>query len=248
MLKDKKVIILVVLIILYFVCLIPFKLFNKQELTVYMDSITKVNCNNGKISVDNDNYKIDLQKAKIYFNERIEDAYLKSEETTLENGNNIYTAYNERNEVFMLTDGLIAFQGSDTLKIKELESTSYVSSEDNNLINEFLKNNSLEGLVDTVAKYEYDFNFDGNNEKIYNLKVDTDGNDYYTVVFINNSEGSTLVNYENSGSAGKYTNFYKLIDFNSDGSYEIVVYNYNGNNTLSTYKIYEYDGHIREIN
>ena len=248
MLKDKKIIIIAILIILYFICLIPFKLFNKQGIVVYLGSITKVNVNNGEISVDNDNYKVDIQKVKLYFNERIEDAYLKSDSSNLENGNYEYGAYNESNEIFMVTDGLLAFQGSDNIKIKNLESTSYVSSQENNSIKEFLKQNNLSGSIDTVLKYEYDLNSDGTKEKIYNLKVSISEENNYTVVLISDSEKSTLLNYENGGSLGKYTNFYKLIDFNSDGSYEIVVYNYNGNNSLSTYKIYEYNGYIREIN
>lgn len=249
MLKDKKIIIVIVILILvYFTCLLPFKFFNKNELTVYLGSLTKVTVNNGEISVNDENSKINLQKVNIIFNKMVMDAYIRSEEGTFDNGEYVYSATNEANEAYVLTDGLIAFTGKDDLKVIGVNGETLMNDEDKNIIKEFMNKMDYSGDVETSLKYEYDINSNGKKEKIYNLKVNIGDDSYYTICFINDGEKSLLLNNEQDGAYGKYTSFYKLIDFNSDGIYEIVLYNYNGNNSLSSYKIYEYNNGLTELN
>ena len=229
--NKKGFIILLIFIIVYFSYVIP-KYFLGNTI-VYLGSNTKVIVGN-KIKVKNNIKNIGLKKVNIYFDKKFIDGYIKTESNGNivldENGNKLYSV-----------DGLIAYEGKNEIKVansKTISSTAF----DNNLIIDFMADNKITGVINYSIKNDI-------NSKIsvYDVLTLESENKYTSFNILSNNGKLMLVNKVdgNYDNPSKLSTFYKMIDFDNDGSYEIVIKEVNNN--TENFKIYSYSNDIKEL-
>lgn len=254
--KEKKNILIIVLLVV-FVILSIYVLINKSNNILYIGSNTKIRIKNNEIKITNKNSKINLTKAKILFNNDFVDGYLKSSKSDINNKVNIYNAYNEDGKVLRFTDDLIAYVGKVNIKIAEPNILEIPLDKDLIIVENFLKTDLGNGITLDYSinyvdykKVVYDIDKDGDNEYIYSLEVIEGETKSYTYIFIYDDEEYKLVDRRKgkiTTADAKKISFFKLIDFNDDGKYELVLRLKNGDYGTNTYKIYEYNDVAKEI-
>lgn len=255
--KERKNLIILILIGL-FIILSIFLYFKKTASNViYIGNFTKVTVKKSNIKIDNKNTKLGLTESKIYFNKEFVDGYIRTSKEKINNGVNIYTAYNKNGDVLRFNDDLISYTGNSNIKVAEPNVLELMLDDDFNIINDYLTKETdnedvseIQMVFDSYKKVIFDIDNDGEDEYIYSVDVVESGSTNYTYVFIVDN-GEIIKIDSRSGSALKAdverVSFFKLIDFNDDGKYEIVIRLKKGDYGASTYKIYNYSKKIKEI-
>lgn len=254
--KDRKNILIIVLFIVL-VILTIFVYIKKSKSTIYLGYYTKVTIKDNKINVVKKNSKLNLTKAKIYFNDDFVDGYLKSSKSKQSNGVTLYNAYNEEGTILRFTNDLIAYTGKSSIKIANANILNKPINKDLSIITDFLNGENGNGIsLDYSYDYEdykkiiYDFDNDGENETIYSLDIIEGSTTEYTYVFLVDGEKIELIDSKKGEITKpdlKKISFFNLIDFNGDGKYEIVLKLSTGDYGYNYYKIYSYDNKVKEI-
>lgn len=252
--KDRKNIIIVILLITFIVLNIVIYLFNYKKSIIYIGDTTKVEVKNGNIKINKNSNKLNLMQAKIYFNGSFINGYLKSDNGDINNKAVLYEAYNSDGVILRFTDDLLAYTGNVDLKVANTNILDIMTSNDEDVVNNFFQsigggNNHSVDILD-YKKIVFDLDNDGENEYIYSLDILEEGTDDISFVFICDGTETELIS-KKSGEINnvdlKKVSFFNLIDFNEDNKYEIVIRVKNGEYGSNTYKIYNYDGKLKEI-
>lgn len=255
--KERKNIIILVLIIL-FVILSIFLYFKKTRSDViYIGNYTKVTVKKGTIKIDNKNEKIGITEANIYFNNEFVNGYIRSSKEKVNNNINIYTAYNKKGSVLRFNDDLIAYTGDAKIKVANPNRLSLLLDDDLNKVSTYLygltgntEGGDFELSFNSFEKIIYDIDNDGDDEYIYSVDANAYEKQNYSFVVIEDN-GEFIPIIKKSGEAMKTdlvrVSFFSLIDFDNDGKYEIVVKIKEGDYGASKYKIFNYDEKIEEI-
>lgn len=236
--KTKALIIF--LIITYFIISIYF-VFIKKDNIIYLGSSTKVKIKGDNIIITENNETSYIKKAKVYFNEEFIDGYIRS----------VYEDYNDSKSYQILdknfnllnsTDGLIAYTGKMNIKVANIEKKASVTDAEKKELEEISVENNLEGSLSDFIKVEYNLDNDKEKEVIYSYTV-SNVEKTSTITIITDDEDYEVIDMQSGNplSPGlKRSYFYKLIDFEGDNSYEIVLYQSNGDDAKGQYKIYKY--------
>ena len=254
--KNKNNILIAILIIIFVIFQI-FILIRKDNNYIYIGNFTKVTVKKNNIKIINKNKKLDLSKVMIYFNEEFIPGYIKSEKSDINNEKLLYNAYDTKGNTLQFTDDLIAYTGDKEIKIASPNILELPLDKDNEIINDYIFNKA-KNKIETDYQIDYrdykkiifDIDNDGDNETIYSLDVvEGDENEYSYVFIVDDEEIKTIS--EKSGSVQNVNLekilFFKLIDFDNDGKYEIVLRLKNGDYGNNYYKIYSYNESIKEI-
>ncbi len=258
MLSNKKGILILVIslvaiyLLIYIISIVPTG--KKYKNTVFLGESTKVSIKDGSIFVYNEDKKISKQKAKIYFNKKFIDGYIISGEGESSGTENSYYYYNSDGDVLVPGSIVVAVAGDDIVNIKEgrtQEIKSLDSIQDLLDLNNLISNDDVEidlnyGKIDSI-----DVDGDKIEDKIYSFGLiksvlATEDEDYISFVYLkkgNSSEYILLQNFEGSydGISNERLSFAKLIDFDNDDNYEIVVERMMGEYGPYYYELYNYE-------
>ena len=242
---KKRIVLLIILIISYFISIYVVNIFNSNKKIVFLGNYTKIYIGN-KIKIIDDNYKINNKKIKIYFNNEMKDAYLKSIKNDLFNN---YIVYNDLGENLTYANDLIATTRNVNISIIEPVKDTINKTEFDKMFDE-LEVNKNKVDYDSLEKYAIDLNKDVTNEyiifynvneseeKIHQYIMLKDNNDYEQII---DTEINPL-QYDSVGSS-----LFKFIDIDNDGVYEIVLSRSNGDLLPSSYDIYSYNGVVSKL-
>lgn len=254
--KEIKNVLIIVLFVIFLV-LFGLILLNRTTNIVYIGNYTKVKIKNDKITIINKNSKVNLTKAKIYFNRDFVDGYIKSNKANIDNKANIYDVYNESGNSLRPAGDIIAYTGKNKIKIANINVVTLELKDDLDLISGFLASDNGNGIeLDFSIEYKdykrvaYDIDKDGDKEYIYSLEVLEGGSETYTYVFLVDDGEIQVINSmkgESNNVKLKKVSFFNLIDFDGDDKYEIVLRVKDGDYGYNKYRIYSYDSQIKEI-
>ena len=241
----KKIICLLLLIISFIV--LSF-INSRNEKVLFLGSSTKIKFNN-KIEIINDNYDFNSKKAKIYYEGSFIDGYIYSEKSK-EGSNYLYSFVDETKNILISTDGLIAYTGNIKIDVAKHSEYNILSSNERESIKKFLEDNDITSNITNSRCVEYDIDGDSKNEIIYSITV-VSPNDFYTIVLLKDDDEIKLVSMENGNIEHpdiKKIRFSRLIDIDEDKKYEIILKLSSGDDSLTKYKVFKYDGNdISEI-
>lgn len=254
--KEKKNLIIIVLLIV-FVLLNIYVYINKNKDIVYIGSTTKIEVNKDEIKVINKNKKLNLTKARIYFNKDFIEGYIKSDKGEINNKEITYNAYDNDGVRLHFIDDLIAIVGDTKIKVADVNISDLSLSNDSEIIDNFLKSDDGNGITLDYSisfldykKAIYDIDNDGENEYIYSIDVLEEDKIDYSYVFIYDNNEYKLIDSEKGDVDNVNLNkisFFNLIDFNNDNKYEIVLKHKTGTYGSNCYKVYSYNDEIKEI-
>ena len=254
--REKRNILIIILLIIFIILNFSVYLINKKNV-IYLGSITKIEVKNNNIKIYNEKSKLNLIKAKIYFNGSFINGYLKSDRGNINNKAILYKAYNESGTSLRFTEDLIAYTGKAKINISDANVITNILDGDKEIISNFLRSDYGDGIgLDFSLDYKeykkviYDIDNDGDKEYLYSLNLIEENKTSYSYVFIIDDDELKVINSKKGDITDqKYDviSFFKLIDFNDDGKYEIVLRLKNGEYGDNVYKIYNYDGEISEI-
>lgn len=236
--KNKTLII--VLIITYFLISIYF-VFIKKDNTIYLGSSTKIKIKNNNIIMTKENKQISMQKAKVYFDGEFIDGYIRSIYEDYNNSNSFQVLDNNFN-LLNSNEGLIAYTGNKKIEIANVQKVTTIKEEEKTKLKSIADENGIEGTLSNFIKIEYNLDSDKEKEIIYSYKLSNIEKDT-TITIIKDKEDYEIIDIESGRpeSPGlKQSYFYKLIDFNNDNTYEIVLFQSNGDDSDGEYKIYSY--------
>lgn len=250
--KDNRMKLIVVLLVI-FICMSLFVTFKKSGNIAYIGSNTKILITKDGFTIKNDSKKLNLTKAKIYFNGDFIDGYLKSD---VSNNKVVYNAYDQNGNILRFNDALIAYTGNKEIKVAHLSKLELMEEKDVNNIAKYLysdeaKLNLFDYSIDynNYEKYIYDIDNDGDKEIIYNIDISVADDKNYTFVLLYDNDEIKVVDKEsgNVGPETKKISFTNLIDFNNDGIYEIIIKEKQDEYVNAVYKLYNYDSKVNEI-
>lgn len=237
---KRKLFILLILIILYFLSSILLNVFYKENI-IYFGDTTKVVVSKNKFKIINKNKYISNKKIKLLFNNKFIDAYLYSNSDYNSNGIKYY-AISSNKEKISLYNNLLGYSNNINTKFYDLIIYNNIYSEDETLIKEYIQEKNLT-LDDNriIKRISFDLDNDGIKENIYSISI-IDESYYYTFNFIVDKEIISISESKNKNESvkKKYDNIYKIIDINNDKDYEIVLVKNNGEDELLTYDFYRY--------
>ena len=252
MIKNRKTLLLLVIILIIFYIAITIILSlpkgKKYSQTVFIGNFTKVNVNNGKINVYNEDVETRKQDIKIYFKEKIIDGYFYTEEVDYDESKYGYIICNENGDYLSFDSTFILYTKDLFIDIKNIDT---YESRDLSKIYDFSNTNnySLPPLIelDYLRISNFDLDNDGVDEYIYSVGLiensDTESN-YESIVFYNAGDKYVLIDYEKAPYRADYKRLYftNIIDFNNDGEYEFVVEKMMSEYGPDYYDLYSFDG------
>jgi|GEM_PF-2357180 len=252
--RDRRNLIVAVLLVLFVILSFVIYIFNNNKGTVYIGDVTKLEIKKGKIAINKKQKKLNLTQAKIYFNGSFINGYLKSDKGDINNKAILYEAYNEDGVILRFTDDLLAYTGNVNIKVADINMLDIMADDDSTIVFDFFKsigggdNHSVDIL--DYKKIVYDLDNDGKLEYIYSVDILEEGTTDTSFVFICDGNEKKLINKKTGEIDNvdlKKVSFFNLIDLNEDNKYEIVIRVKNGEYGSNSYKIYNYDGNLKEI-
>lgn len=246
--KNKKgILLLVVLFIVIYIIisiLISIPKGKKYKNTVFIGSNTKVNINNGIITVNNDNSELIKQKVKTFFKKDFIDGYISSE--TGDTYGVVYNVYDLDGNILLPDSSVIAHTLDISIKVKD--SNAFESRELDDIYS-FAKSSNITLPSDIQLDYlnitTFDLYDDGNEESIYSFGLIEDQTEYSSFVYLKKDNKYYLIDREESnydGVSNVRLHFLKLIDFNNDGNYEFVVEKMMSEYGPYYYELFNFDG------
>ena len=239
---KKEFKILIALAAIYIIVSIVFYFIENTSKIVYIGDHTKVIVNGDELSVDNENIKIPSKNVKYYFNKSISNGYLYADELDY---NNYYylTVLSEDGKPLKFNDSVLAMTNNLDIKVEELPN-NVVTNEDVDVIREYMSSQSIEKNISYVFKSSFDLDNDGNYEDIYSVSLNEDYEKYTTLILIKSGDFIEKIDessYEEDSSEYRKISLFKLIDFNLDNNYEIVIKEKNGDDKPTYFNIYSYN-------
>ena len=243
---KKRIIIIVLLVLLFLIVSFVYSFIENREKIVFLGDYTKVYLNKDGIKVKNDNYKVDNKKVKIFFENVYLDVYLSSVDM---NVNQIYYLYDDKGNRYNMAPDLIATTRNLKLNIKTPVESIITNSELESLIEELdIKKDSID--MPKLKKYDFDFDGDKKNETIYYISYnlsESNFNNLFVVKSDDNYEVFDSFEVDRIIPASKQKSIFKYIDFDSDGTYELVLTTNNGEDVPSKFEVYSYSDGSFEI-
>ena len=235
---NQRIKILIGLIIGYFVVSIICNFIYKNETVVYIGDYTKVYVDGEKITVKNENYKVDNIEVKTLFDKEFVPSYLFS--TDIDNTYSYYVV--DKNKSSLHLADIYAISGNLDIKVYDY-------------LNEITKNDEITKINENLPqdkgnlKYTYSEKYifknqETNKVNLYAVYASSDTEDY-VIFMVEDNLGISVLDYSTINSEvsdGRVVSFNNIIDFNNDDIYEIVLKEKTGDDKPTYYHIYEYDG------
>lgn len=249
--KNSKLILFSVILLVLFYIIISIILslpLNKKTYngTVFLGSSTKVKINNNNISITNEDVEINKTDVKIYFKEKFIDGYILSNKGVSSGVENIYSAYNKKDELLLNESVLVAYTNDIPIKIKEM---TKIRSNNLNEITDKIKNINVEipstAILDYYTINILDIDNDGINERLYSVGFKEKEKSYKSYVFMEKGGKYILIDKQTSKYDGidhEKLSFVYLIDFNNDDNYEFVIRRVMTEYGPDYYELYNFDG------
>lgn len=238
---KRKYLLIVFLIIVYISLFIYFG-FLKDKNTVYLGDKTKVIINNNKLKVVNNNSPFFIKPAKVYYNGEFIDGYLKSKKLEDKDYNVISFLTKDKKRIIYM-DLPIAYTGKVNLKIGNSEKNNILTKSEKEKLLSIAKENKIDGNITSSYRVDFDIDADDKIENIYSYTITKDLKMFTITIIVDNDNYEIIDIISNKDYRRpniKRSSFSKFIDFNNDKSYEIVLYQSNGDDALGEYKIYKY--------
>ena len=235
---KRKTIILLSITILYLLIII-FMSVIKDNNVILLGNNTIIIVKNNNIYVKY-NEIIKDRNVKFYYNGNIRDGYIYSDNNT--ENNHYYIVDKKTKMKVSFTDGLVASTGTNKIKIADYKLDSKLDFDEN--LSRVFDNNLDNSNITILNKYTVDFDSDGESEEFYTcvVKEDTTHNKYY-LLFRKDDIITVVDSIVSDRSVPKSTtlSINKFIDFNDDGTYELIAIQKNGNNFPVYYYVYTYE-------
>ena len=190
--KNKKVLLylLIVLVIVYFATTLAINIFGGKSYkkTVFLGENAKLSLINGAFKISYDDVKINKQKVKIYFENKIIDGYISTSFEASSELDNSMHAYNNKGEYLDFESFLIAYTKDLNIDFIEIDSDY---DDDINRINNYIKNSDIvvsSSKLDYLVISAFDIEKDGKEEYINSFGLIQNDNYYSSVVMAKNNK------------------------------------------------------------
>lgn len=245
--KKERVILIIIasLVFLYIAISVIVSHINLNKNTIYLGTGTRIYIRNNQFVISDKDIKIDKQNVKIYFNKKIIDGYVLTEEESSTGYDNNLHAYSNDGEYLSFYSSLIAY--TKDLKVKflniENENIDNISLIKNYLVQDDIDINKIQ--LDYLTVSTFDLDNDDELELIYSLGL-INNNEYDTIVVMLKDDDYYLLSQESS----EYINdedvtrleLFGIMDFNNDNNYEFVLIKTVSEYSSNNYELYNFDG------
>lgn len=237
---KKANVIMIILGIIYIILSI-YLVFIKKDNIVYLGDGTEVIVKNDDIKITKNNKLMNFKKARILYNNEFIDGYIrrKKDDTS---GFNICEVLNEEKKKIIFSNGLIAYSGNLNIKVGNYLKYSILTNTEKEKLMLVAEENNISGSISEAYRYDFDIDGDKKEESIYSFTI-IEKSKINTLTFINTQDDYEIIDIKKDDYSKpncKRSWFYRFIDFNNDDNYEIVLFQSNGDDSLGTYKIYQY--------
>ena len=218
---KKKIILLFMLVVLYFLVSFVLNFIENQKKVVYIGVYTKIYIKNNKIEVKNKNDYIINKPVKVLLNDKYYDAYMNSNDADLYNA---YNFFDKKKNKIQFNNDFIASTRNIYLKVEN--SSDYLYENIKNYDFGDLDLDFIDENYKTTKKYVFDIDGNGKKEVIYIISGNISENKIKTYFILeSNNKYSIFKSYvlNMDSPAVKDISLYKFIDFNNDKKYEIVL-------------------------
>jgi len=249
MIKNKKILIFLIAILILFYLLIDNidTIFNKKYSNMFfIGDFTKIEVKKDIISVYNDNSLIKNQKVNFYFKDREVAGYITSEVSGSNGGEYVYVAHDNDGNLLSFENSLFGYTKNLKPEFLKVENTQIKEMDE--VIN-FMKSNNIaltsDMEIERIIVSSFDFDKDGKNEFIYSVNIIKNENKYDSFVFMKKDDEYILIAREESDYVD--VNFvriklFNIVDFNNDGDYEFVISRMMSEYGPNYYELYNFDG------
>ena len=245
--KERIFLFLVVgLIGIYLIITAVVSIINPYKKTIYLGVGTKVYVNGNNITISDEDIKINKHNVKIYFDKKIINGYVLTEEESSTGYENNLHAYNKNGEYLSFYSSLIAFTKDLPIKFIDIENEY---TYDIGLIRKYLIEDDIDMdsvQLDYLIISTFDLDDDEEFESIYSIGLIENNKDYDSKVimlkddeyYIISEEMSEYIDDQDVTTLG----LLGIMDMNNDNNYEFVIEESYSEYGPNNYYIYNFDG------